>query len=111
MLVIAQPVLPGKLEVWREWMASLVGEEFEDFNNRHNLTEHRAWLQSAPDGSHLVLVLIAGPGADVYVKNLGQSSHPFDVGFRGKVKEVHGMDVTQPLPGPMPELVLDYSGR
>ena len=109
---IAAPLLPGKLEAWKEFTASLEGErkqEFEDFNKRYNLTGHRAWLQANPDGGHLVIVLHEGPGADGFMPGLGQSSHAFALWFRDNIKEVHGIDVTQPPPGPAPELLVDYS--
>ena len=110
--VMAVPILPGKLEAWQEFGASLEGEksqEFDDFNKRYNLTVHRAWLQTNPDDSHLALVLHEGPGADDLIPKLAQSSHDFDEWFKGQVQELHGMDITQPPPGPPPELVIDYS--
>ena len=48
-----------------------------------------------------------GPGSDDFMAKLGSSQDEFDVMFREKVLEVHGLDVTQPPPGPMPELYLD----
>jgi hypothetical protein len=41
------------------------------------------------------------------MQKLGGSSHEFDKWFAGNIKEIHGMDVTQPPLGPMPELYLD----
>ena len=38
--------------------------EFADFNSRHRITDHRAWLQKNPDGSSVVIVVIDGPGAE-----------------------------------------------
>lgn len=38
------------------------------------------------------------------------SDHEDDVRFREFVKDVHGMDLTQPPPGPLPELVFDLGG-
>ena len=89
---IAAPILPGKLEVWKEFCADCEGErkqEFADFNERYSLTRHRAWLQATPDGGHLAIVLHEGPGADEFMPSLGQSSHAFDVWFRDNIKEVH----------------------
>ena len=37
--------------------------------------------------------------------SIGGSTDAFDVWFRGKVMEIHGIDMTQPPPGPPPELV------
>ena len=107
---IAAPILPGKLEGWKEFTAALKGEkkqEFEDFNKRYNLTRHRSWLQA--DGGHLAIILHEGLGADGFMHSLGQSSHAFDEWFKDNVKEAHGMDLSQPPPGPPPELAVDYS--
>jgi hypothetical protein len=38
---------------------------------------------------------------------LAPSTQEFDVWFKDKLKELNGIDVTQPPPGPMPELYLD----
>lgn len=107
--LILAPIQDGKLEAWKEWMAKLQGprrSELEDFNRRHDLTRHAAWLAETPAGP-MVVVLHEGPGADEFMSNLASSDHEFDVWFRKKIKDIHGMDVTQPPPGPLPELVLD----
>jgi hypothetical protein len=41
-------------------------------------------------------------------QDLAQSNESFDVWFREKIKELHGLDVTQPPPGPPPEMHFDY---
>jgi hypothetical protein len=55
----------------------------------------------------MVAVLQEGPGSDTLMQKLGQSSHEVDKWFAGNINEIHGMDVNQPPPGPMPELLLD----
>lgn len=105
---IAVPILPGKIDAWREWIDDLKGSrkaEFEEFNARYGLTQHRAWLQPNPDGSHLVIAVHDGPGGDGFMPKLAASDEPFDAWFRGKIEEFHGIDVSQP-PGPPPELSL-----
>ena len=76
-----------------------------DLNRRYGLTRHDAWLAETPAGP-FVIVLIEGPGYDDFMPKLGPSQHEFDAWFRGKILEIHGMDITQPPPGPMPELLL-----
>ncbi|MFQ5947375.1 MAG: hypothetical protein ACE5KX_00760 [Acidimicrobiia bacterium] len=110
---IAAPILPGKLDTWKKWAEELKGprsEEFRDHNSRLGLTRHRAWLQETPDGGHLVIVVHDGPGADEFVAKLGQSDHPFDVWFRERVEEAHGLDLSEPPEGPPAELWIDGSG-
>ena len=55
----------------------------------------------------MVVALHQGPGADQLMPKLAPSTQEFDVWFKDKLKELNGMDVTQPPPGPMPELYLD----
>jgi hypothetical protein len=38
---------------------------------------------------------------------LGSSDDPFDRWFREKAQEVHGIDLSQPLPGGLPRMVFD----
>ena len=57
----------------------------------------------------MVVALHEGPGADEFMGKLASSQNDTDLWFREKVKEFHGIDVTQPAPGPLPELFLDSS--
>lgn len=107
--VIVAPILEGKLDVWKKWIEELQGsrsQELTDFNRRYNLTKHAAWLAETPSGT-VVVALHQGPGADDFMAKLGPSQHAFDIQFKGKVLEIHGIDFTKPPPGPLPELYLD----
>jgi hypothetical protein len=39
---------------------------------------------------------------------LATSTDAFDVWFRERIKDIHGLDLSQPLPGPLWELFIDY---
>ena len=106
MSVILAPIVEGKLQAWKDWAGKLSGPEFEDFNSRHDLTRHRAWLAETPAGP-MVIVLLEGPGADDHMQRLAASNNEFDRLHKNKIKEIHGLDVTQPPPGPLPELYVD----
>jgi hypothetical protein len=54
-------------------------------------------------------VLHEGPGSDDLMPKLAASQNEFDVSFEQSLLGIHGLDVTQPPPGPMPELLLDSS--
>ncbi len=104
---IAAPIAPGKLETWQAWIAELNGPrkaEFDDMNRRLGLTGHRAWLQQMPDGNSIVIAVHDGPGGDVFMGKLGASEHEFDVWFREKVSEIHGIDLAAPPPPPVQAL-------
>ena len=81
-------------------------QELTDFNRRYGLTRHASWLADTPTDP-AVVALHQGPGGDEVMPKLGPSQHEFDLWFKDKLKEVHGVDVTQPPPGPLPELYLD----
>ena len=71
---------------------------FDASNARHGLTAHHAWLQANPDGGHVAIVVQDGPGSDHYVGAMAQSGDAFDQWFIGKVAEVHGIDLSGPMP-------------
>ncbi|MFQ5595163.1 MAG: hypothetical protein ACE5HA_13535 [Anaerolineae bacterium] len=104
--IVVAPIVDGKLETWKQWAAQLQGPaaaEFADFNRRYGLTRHAAWLAETPAGP-VVVALHEGPGADTFMEKVATSNHEVDVMFREMVAECHGMDLTQPPPGPAPEL-------
>ncbi len=112
MAFVVAPILEGKVDTWKAWIADLKGArsaDLKDMNQRMGLTRHAAWLAETPMGA-MVAVLQEGPGSDSFMQKLGQSTHEFDQWFAGNIKEIHGMDVSQPPPGPMPELYLDSGG-
>ena len=110
--VVLVPIVEGKLDAWKAWVVELEGsrkDALSDFNRRYGLTRHAAWLTETPGGP-MVIALHEGPGGDELMPKLAASQNEFDVWFRERILEIHGMDVTQPPPGPMPELFLDSSG-
>jgi hypothetical protein len=98
---MAVPLAAAKFDEWEAWVAELNGPRkagFEDMNSRHGLTEHRAYLQSMPDGNYTVLVVAEGSGADNFVPSILQSDHEFDRWFGQSVIELHDMDLSAPPP-------------
>jgi hypothetical protein len=105
MEAMAVPLKPGKTDAWSAWTDELKGPrktDFEDMNSRHGLTTHATWLQQAPDGSQMVIVVLDGPGAATFMQKLATSDHEFDAWFRSNVEDVHPMDFSAPPP-PAPE--------
>ncbi len=105
MEAMAVPIKPGKLEAWEAWCAELTGPrkaEFDDMNQRYNLTTHGAWLQANPDGSNLAVVVFDGPGASGFMGGMAHSDHEFDTWFRSSVEDFHPMDFSAPPP-PAPQ--------
>ena len=90
MPAMAAPLAADKYDDWKDWSGQLTGSrkaEFEDMNQRHGLTEHRAYLQPTPDGNYLVLVVFEGSGADGFMGSVTQS-----------VVDLHDFDLSGPMP-------------
>jgi hypothetical protein len=107
-MAVALPCLPGGGQKLRELARECSGPrraEFEDFHRRVGLVGERWFLQQTPQGELAVIALEGDPGGAL--QKLAASDQPFDVWFRERVKEVHGVDFGQPLPGPPPELVFE----
>jgi hypothetical protein len=103
-LALALPCLPGGAAKARQLAAECHGPrraEFEEFHRRVGLTGERWYLQQTPQGELLVLTLEGDPQRAI--AKLGTSDHPFDRWFKERVREIHGVDFNQPLPGPAPE--------
>lgn len=101
----AAPLSASNLAAWEAWTEELNGarkSEFDDMNSRHDITDHRAYLQPTPDGNYLVVVVVEGDGADNMMPNIGQSDHDFDKWFMGNIVELHQLDMSAGPP-PAPE--------
>lgn len=110
MSAFAIPIIPEKLAAWKNMIAECAGsrlQEFEDFNDRMDLTDHRVWLAHSPQGP-LAIILHEGPGHKAILGKLATSDHPFDTWFRNCVSEFHGFDFNQQPPGPLSEQLLDW---
>ncbi|WP_340114007.1 hypothetical protein [Maribellus mangrovi] len=102
--LVIVPLKKDKLGEWKKWADSLNGDQkqaFDEFNKKHGITRHDAWLAETPEGP-VVVALHEGPGADDFMQNVADSQGSFEVDFKEKLMEYHGMDLAGPPPGPMP---------
>jgi hypothetical protein len=109
MSLVLAPIVAGKMDTWKHWANDLQNsraEEFEEFNARYGLTRHSAWLAETPTGQ-MVAVLHEGPGAENFMSKLATSDNEFDVWFKQRVKEFHNIDLSEPLPGSPPQLLIN----
>jgi hypothetical protein len=107
------PILPGKLAAWRRLAAEMQGarrEEYAASAQRLGATACRLYYQQTPQAD---LAVVYFEGADIgrFFQGMATSQDPYDVWFREQMLDIHGWDVTQPLPGPLPALVFEWQGR
>lgn len=96
----AVPVLPGKTEALRRLGAEVSGprrREFAEHERRLGLTREIIWLQHTPQGDMVVNYWEGADPAHAF-QVLISSDSPFDRWFKDQLKEIHGIDFTQPLP-------------
>ena len=103
MQAFAVPIKDGKLDTWLAWRGELTGsrkDEMAAMNERLGLTVHGAWHQPTPDGHHLAVVVVDGPGAETFLGKLAVSEDEFESAFRKAIEDVHPMDFSDPPPMP-----------
>jgi len=99
------PVLPGKdaRDIATEMKSR--PREYEQSRRRLGITLERAYLQHTPMGDYVTAYIEAEGDALEAFGKLPSSDLDIDRYMVKAVKEIHGVDVTQPMPGPLPETV------
>ena len=72
------------------------------------MTLERAYLQKTPMGSFVVGYIESEHDLATTLAALGDMSNPLNKKFADLVKEVHGVDLTGPPPGPPPETIGEW---
>ena len=116
-IVLTFPILDGKVEAWRRFCQELSGSRqkpFEASRQRLGITRERLALVETAFGATAVTTLEAPDVAQA----LGQiiaSVIPFDVWYRDKLQELHGVNLAgyeqfaQPTPlPPNQELLFEW---
>ena len=108
MLALAIPILPGQTERWRRFAGDLQGGRREAYRaSRQQLgIRERAFFQATPQGD-LVTIVLEGDNPAAAFAGFGAGDDEFTRWFVQEVQAVHGVDLRQPPPGPLPEQVVD----
>ena len=105
---MAVPIPPGKVEQWKKFANQLTTTRKADFTaSRKKLgVRERTFLQHSPMGD-MVIVTLEGQNPQKAFQDFAKGNDEFTKWFVSEVKSVHGFDLTQPPPGPLPELIVD----
>jgi hypothetical protein len=107
----AFPILPGKIDEGRKFAQEVMGARragYEEGQKRVGVTRETWSIQEMPDGTAIVLVWFECPDVEAVFADAIQDTSEFGVWFRGRVKEVTGVDLSERTEGG-PELTLDWS--
>lgn len=108
--IIPAPVISGK-EAKVEEVTRYIREhksEHEQSREAAGITMERVYTMESPKG---LIVVAYQEGRNDFAKTneiLARSTLPFDIWFFDALKEIHGIDVRQPAPGPAPEVLFDW---
>jgi hypothetical protein len=103
----ALPVLPGKEDLDRETLNQMSGERREEYEaaaREAGISRQIVWHHQTPDGT-VAVVYIEADDPIAALGKFGSSDEPFNRWFREQMKDVHGIDISQP--GPPAEKVFD----
>ena len=104
-VIRAFPILPGKEDEARDAAREMAGERADgmaDFYRRFGVVSESWHEQQTPAGTWFIVVTdIGDKPAEAAGREYAASQHEFDAWFRGRVKEITGVDPqTAPLGPP-----------
>ena len=100
------PILPGKTEEWRKFIAEINGPRHAEFAaSRERVgAREQTFLQPTPMGDMVIVTIEAeDPG-----KAFGQivsAKDAFTLWFLEQVKSIHGVDLSIPMPPPSTQVL------
>jgi len=112
--LLAFPVPPGKSDDDAKLIAEELRtrpREYETARRRAGITLERAYLQKTPMGDFVVAYIESSLEFADTARLMAESELGIDRYFVQAGKEVHGVDMTQPLQGPPPETVAVWFDR
>jgi hypothetical protein len=104
------PILPGKLEAWKAFVDEIKGprkDEFAHSRQRLGASREVISLVQTPEGDFASL-FHEGESVSGGFSKLAGSEDPFDVWFKDKILELHGVTSEMLSQGPPSEVVFDY---
>ena len=103
------PILQGKEDAARRFASETVGgrkADFEAMQARSNVTRETWAMQETPMGSFM-LVWFEGDVEKAF-SDLASDGSEFATWFRARVKELTGVDLSAPLEGPLPDVLVNW---
>ena len=110
-ICFALPILPGKTQDARDFHRELDGPRkaaYAASEQRIGIVKEHWFVQQTPQGD-LLLAYMESPNFAQALTQFAQSQDAFDQWFKRRLAEVSGVDLNNPPPGPLSELVSSYS--
>ncbi len=108
-VAFAVPIIPGQESNFRSFLSEMGGARREDYlstRERQGITREVLWQQQTSEGT-MAIVYLEADDIEGFFRDVATANDPFGQWFRGTVQSVHGLDLSQPIPGGLPEMVFD----
>jgi hypothetical protein len=112
-ICFALPILPGKTQDARAFQRALDGPrkaEYAASEQRIGIVKEHWFLQQTPQGD-LFLAYMESPAFAQALAQFAQSQDAFDQWFKERLAAVTGVDLNNPPPGPLSELLSSYDAE
>jgi hypothetical protein len=96
------PIVPGQETLDRDTLAEVQGTrsyEYQESRKRLGITREAVWHQETPNGN-VAVVYLEADDVGAAMMGIATSQEPFDVWFRERMQEIHGIDLAEPAPPP-----------
>jgi hypothetical protein len=102
------PIIKGKEADWRKFLDELKGKRYNEYRElRKKQGIHElVFLQKTPMGE-MVIVTAEGNDPEKAFEDFGKLNDETAKWMIEKIKDTHGVDMSKPMPGPMPKLAVD----
>ncbi len=110
-IAFAIPIMPGKTEQWKAFAAEIISERrsaFEASQEELGITAENWYLQQTPHGD-MAIIYMEGVDPAAAMESLAGSEGSFEVWFKAQALEIHGLDLSQPMPGPISVVINEWS--
>lgn len=106
----AFPVVPGKEDVARKFSQEALGEHRDHYDSlmKASGTTRVTWTLSETPGGTFILVWYEADEVQAIFDILATSTDDDANWMRSRIEETGGIELTGPLPGPPPELILEW---
>jgi hypothetical protein len=110
-ICLVLPILPGKTAAARDFMHELEGArkaEYDESERRIGIGKEVWYLATLPSGDHFVAYM-ESPDFSAALNMFAQSHDAFDLWFKQCLAEATGVDLNNPPPMHLPELLSNYA--
>jgi hypothetical protein len=100
------PILPGKTEQWRKFIAELNGPRHTEFvaSRERAGAREQTFLQPTPMGDMVIVTIEAEDPGKAFGLVVG-AKDAFTLWFLEQVKSIHGVDLSVPMPPPSTQVI------